>query len=352
MPSLLPPGASTKLPALDFAEMWTPEKPARSAVLILKPRLDCTFKKGDVPVVRGPIPPIRLYWQRFLEMVEDEHRRRGDAILTIERPLWQFSPEMVEDLVKTWFSDALRVVVYVPHKRRQEFPLSVPARYYAQTVFPHCFTVDPHGWGPSMSVHPIEAAMGDPTSTRFDTLVERLYRNESKFPQPPGNRFQRSGHIAFLCQIPHDEAIRFHSSVSVEQALEATLEWARTVDKQVIVKGHPINPGSMIPLKQIAARYPLVEWVDNVSVHDVIRGSQAVFCVNSGAGIEAILHQKPVVIFGSAEYETIVNVTTPDTIARTWQNLRRDVEEYRQWIDAYFQYLVDTTDPFSFAKVN
>jgi hypothetical protein len=330
--------------------------PPKRIVTIFKPRLDITFKQGPIPDRRGPVSPIRVHWQSFVERLADEHRRRGDVVAIIEKPLWQITPQFVMTVCEMMIKDegSVECIAYIPHRDRTDFPLNHPvrARYYMQTVFPHCFTIDPDGWGASMSVAPVPVEGGDANTTVYDYLRQRIMRNESKFDQP--QRTGRSPHwtpyVAFLCQLPHDETIRKHSAVGVATALEATLAWAQAMSLYVVVKGHPVNPGSMDPLRTITRNHRF-QWVDDISIHDVIEHSTAVFTVNSGSGIEAMLHGKPVFTFGRSEYETAVNVTTPGFIARSWANDRTDLISYRRWFDNYWRVLYDTQDSISFRKV-
>jgi len=42
--------------------------------------------------------------------------------------------------------------------------------------------------------------------------------------------------------------------------------------------------------------------MSDASVHDLISGANAVFTVNSGVGLEALLHGRPVVVTGECDY--------------------------------------------------
>ena len=53
-------------------------------VCILKPRLDCMFKKGHVPDVKGPTPYHRLPFENFVNKVIEEYSFRGDEIKVVE----------------------------------------------------------------------------------------------------------------------------------------------------------------------------------------------------------------------------------------------------------------------------
>ena len=65
-------------------------------------------------------------------------------------------------------------------------------------------------------------------------------------------------------------------------------------------------------------------------VHDLISGSQAVFTVNSGVGLEALLLRKPVFVWGRSIYEyastplpTVIDMPESDLLRRHPFNLAR-----------------------------
>lgn len=272
-------------------------------VLVLAPRLDVTFKEGPVPTERGLIVPIRVHWMNFVIKVAEEHRSRGDEVSIIELPLWQFTPKIVEDLHPD--------IVYIPHKERRSFPVSaeIDARYYMQTVFPWRFYIDSMGWAGGSSIYPAtELVTRTPNSRHhFSELKQYILSGGSKFEQPPISGITLPRRFVFFpCQIPHDETIKYHSSISVEGALQRTAAACQDLGIPLIVKGHPINPASMSPLKDICDKYRLnTTWIDNVSIHEIIPKAKVVVCVNSGTGMESLLHSIPVITFGRCEYDIV-----------------------------------------------
>lgn len=261
-------------------------------VLILAPRLDCSFKEGHVPPVEGPPNhPLRNFYQPFYDNLQKYHEMLGDEVSFDKKALWQFDPK---DYVKSEYD-----IVYVPHKQKYQFDLGDKGRYYMQQVIPTIFSIDKEGWGADLSDKP------KPASDRgaFDMLKKRIETNTSKFSQPLYNtNFKERGYVFFPCQLPHDETIKYHSDVSVYQALLKTLEWARRTKLRVWVKGHPANPGSMADLRTLVTQYENAHWTDSMSIHQLIENSMFVALVNSGVGIEALLHKKYVAAFGRSDY--------------------------------------------------
>jgi hypothetical protein len=276
----------------------------RPRCLILKPRFDLPFKQTGGLVMPGALPPLRAHWTRFVEWANLAALQGGYQTKVLHLPMWQFTAELV---------DALKAdVVLVPHKERHQFNPKTPALYYMQTPVPYLFTLDERGWGAGCKDYPFNIE-GVGSGKAWRDLQARADRNESKFDQPP--RRSREELVAeglipdvpflfFPCQIPHDETIRFHSTVEEAEAIEGMAGWAREHGVPVVFKPHPVNLPSMEPLKAIAPPEDgLIYWSD-ASVHDLIAHSKAVFTINSGVGLEALIAGRPVAVFGMAEYDS------------------------------------------------
>jgi hypothetical protein len=303
-------------------------------ILILKPRLDVTFKKGPVPANKGGFPPIRTHWENFVNRVEAEHMNRGDEVEVLELPLWQFTPEMVFDKDPD--------ISYIPHKERHNFDAGLSCWYYMQTVFPWLFTVDQEGWGGGAILKPTPEA-GSSGSDMWDVWRRRIALNESKFDQPAKKIVPWKDYVFFPCQIPHDETIKYHSKVHVHDALQATVDYCAERGKHLVVKGHPVNPGSMTRLQAICNASEGVTWVNNFSIHDLLANAALVVTVNSGTGLEAIIHDKTVVTFGDSEYDAVANKATLDNFPKVCDNATHDLNTYRAFIDAFGKWTYDTS---------
>ena len=323
----------------------------RMKVAILFPRLDVTFKEGPVPEARGAIPPIREHWYNVGQRILQRHRTKGDWVQYIEKPLWQFTTEFVESL------DA--DLVYVPHKSTDTFPIyDKKVLYYMQTVFPFQFYIDEEGFAGGASRYPFrfDADREIPHGSFYAQMQARAAMNESKFEQPnPLSDFQKiaipENYYLYLCQIPHDETIKYHSNVTVQEALEATCKATEKLNTPLIVKGHPVNPGSMAPLFEIAKKYPHVQWTDRVSIHDLIPDAKAVVVVNSGTGMETLLHGTPIVTFGRCEYDCVSNKATTDNIVDILKDPKFDEKAVRAFFESWYEWTYDTRSSKSFERL-
>lgn len=297
-------------------------------VLFYIPRMDLTWKEG--PMISQPIPPIREHWINFLKYKADQHLKNGDEVEQLTLPLWTMTKEMVIE------ANGKYDRVYVPHRRQEDYGMELKnVRYYMQTVIPEYFTVDEKGWGPSLSFLPVELEE-KPKKKYFNELEKRIHRNQSKFEQPSStDEFAYRGFLLFACQIPTDDIVKDHSDVDVLSALRIVLDFAKSRGKKVIVKGHPVNPGSMAPLIELTHHYDNAIYLDNVSIHDAIRHSEAVFFVNSGVGFETILHEKKAFRFGNAEYANVIPLFSEETYDKY-----KDVntEEYEKFINVFFSH--------------
>ena len=275
-------------------------------VLILAPRLDCMFKEGPVPEVEGPPnDPIRVHWANLVKRLAEDHEEKGDTVEILKKPLWQFTPEEVCALKPD--------LAYIPHKEAHSFPIpdieNIDVRYYHQTVFPWRFYIDKEGWAGGASVTGEDIMnMGTSSSYNYDQLRKYTLSGGTKFAQPTKRKelpnYVPESYVLFPCQIPHDETIKYHSKVSVEQALEHTINQCRQEKKFLIVKGHPVNPGSMEPLRKICSQQGIL-YVDDMSIHQLLERAETVVCVNSGTGMESLLQRKNVITFGDCEYNVV-----------------------------------------------
>ncbi len=339
---------------------WRDEESGnRGNVLILSPRLDSSFKRNPLVTsdVRdgfkaAEVVELRRYWAEFAQGIGGAVSRRGANTRTLTLDNWRFSADMINFLNPD--------LVIVPH--RQSFQLDgirAPAFYYMQIVFRWLFSLDAKGWGAGASEYPFgEYELGDPDSEVYDTYARHLLdNNDSKFPQPKSldvDDLKRSGaipdgpYIFFPCQIPHDEVVRFFFDQDEVSVVKALADWASAAGIQLVFKGHPANPTSMEPLRA-AGVGETVRWSD-ASIHDLIRHSAAVYTINSGAGVEVILHGKPLVTFGRAEYDIVSIRADVDALDDAWERVitwDEDVEtqKYRRFMDWFCRtYAIDLSD--------
>lgn len=339
----------------------------KKKVDIYIPRLDVSFKKGAVPEKRGQIEPIRVHWVEFVKALRKRHLDLGHQVRVIETPLWQISVDLVRD------QSDIADIIYIPHKMRENWYLDSRVRYYMQMVIPNVFSIDQNGWCASSSSYPIQPDNGDAIYGVTQKLQDRARSNISKFPQPDFTKTDNfeSGFVLFACQLPHDETIKYHSNISVEDALRSTLNWIKHCKqthnyKRIVIKSHPINRASMKPLYDIYKEYQeelgsLAMWVDDMSIHELITKSKMVVTVNSGAGFESILHNKPVFTFGRADYDSVTTSYTSsdldqEEIFKSLESSYKRLSEcqifnYRKFVDSWYNTHYDYSNLETFQKI-
>jgi hypothetical protein len=243
-------------------------------------------------------------------------------------------------------------LLMVPHLLRSQFAGGrTPALFYMQMMQRWLFTVDPGGWGPAVSDYPCtDYSRGEPASGVFERYRDRIVgANLSKFAQP---RARSHGelvaeglvpdrpYIFFPCQIPHDESLKFFSPIEEADLIAALARWCLERDVPLVLKQHPANRRSMQPLIEAAqAGGERVMWSE-ASVHDLSAGAAAVYTLNSGVGFEALLQERPVVVFAQAEYDVVTIPGRPDALDQAWSAVRSwdagwAAEAYRRFLDWY-----------------
>ena len=140
-----------------------------------------------------------------------------------------------------------------------------------------------------------------------------------------------------------------------------TIDVCQELGLQVIVKGHPVNPGSMVPLKKITNRYDNAVWMENINIYDILPKAKAVVMVNSGTGMESLLHHKPVIMFGRAEYSCVAHQIRKDgqdgrildreDLKDKILNGTFDLERVRKFYSGWCKWTIDTKNQIEFIKL-
>ena len=311
----------------------------KKKIIILKPRLDIPFKKIDnVPEKKGKISNLRQFYYGFIYKIKKKYNSDENLIEIIEKPQWQFN----KDFAKSLDFDE----IYIPHHCFKTFDQKRELKnvnYYMQMVFPWLFQVDPEGWCADASVWPIMPAK-ETNGKIFNFYRKLAISGESKFIQPKRqNLIFNKKFILFLCQIPHDQTIKLHSDISVKDALLKTIEMSKDLKLQLVVKPHPVNIQSMEPLLTIVEEAiddgKNVFLAKDANIHDLIDKSEAVFSVNSGGGMEALLHNKPVFCFGRADYASVSHFVEDKL---EWDNRNKYIPDYPKFFEAYHNMMVNT----------
>lgn len=194
------------------------------------------------------------------------------------------------------------------HKTKRDVPGA--HLFYKEMYMHHLFTVDTQGWGADHS-----RLKTPPDLSRTDADVAEAFcaalhagflsNGRSKHAQPPLAPVADGVKPYLLAplQLPSDEVIRNHSPISVAGFINQIAEWAETHHHNVAIKLHP---GRDLPeLAELALRRTAASkhvFVLNENIHSLICESKGVIVINSGTGFESLIHGKPVITLGSADY--------------------------------------------------
>lgn len=150
---------------------------------------------------------------------------------------------------------------------------------------------------------PIDAARA---FYRDRVLEPTLNAGISKFRQPEDQVALPDDYVFVPLQVPTDSVMKL-AYFSQNRLVRRLCKHAQ--DVPVVFKVHPQTRKTE---PEVAARMDALHdpkagiHVVDAHVHDLIRGARAVICTNSGAGMEAVLLGKPVILCGKADYRHIV----------------------------------------------
>lgn len=335
-------------------------------VVILLPRLDLPWGKppsSSIPTLANDTLELRLHWVRFVTLLANACEKAGANVEIVQVPAWEINRSLVDSLGAS--------LVLVPHRCSHDFEFgSTPVLFYMQEYFRWMFVVDSQGWSAAASIYPVteerRAKVDSPGAYEYYRAKLASGDMPSKFAQPSAHRACReasnSTHkvtysfgrgllrwlrrpatnrkppkVFFPLQIRHDQSIQYFSDYAFDDVLQAVIDWGERRGVEIHLKPHPANPKLM---QEYLSRHPQTTWLRwrDENVHDLISECDAVFLVNSGVGFEALLHAKPIVIFGRAEYDCVAIRGNMDDIDAAWDLCRvsdpkRLAQDYGQFFD-------------------
>lgn len=184
--------------------------------------------------------------------------------------------------------------------------------HFETTEKKRCFSIDRKGysgWSEFSELDIETAASRCPSQAEAEKTFEIARRetienNTSKYRQPSrrSDANPREPYIFVALQKINDSVQRV-AHIPMLTMLEEVVAHARSLGVKVVVKRHP-NCDSWRTGRalRVGAKRGLFE-ISTDSIHDLIEGSLAVCVVNSSVGAEAMLHRKPVYLFGRAAYQ-------------------------------------------------
>lgn len=139
-----------------------------------------------------------------------------------------------------------------------------------------------------------------------------LERNLSKYAQPDAGEIPEPGFLFYPLQVNGDRVLGFLPLAQTE----ILAELARLADgpaRRVVIKRHPLcDSAAVARALDGLAGHPWIT-VSAASVHRLIPAARAVLVANSGVGLEALIHGRPVLAMAASEYRHMATPLDPRT---------------------------------------
>ncbi len=139
-------------------------------------------------------------------------------------------------------------------------------------------------------------------------MIERYVNaNVSKYSQSTETK-PISGRYVFVALQVSTDVVAQLGWMSGMELLESVLEHHRGSDTKVVVKRHPFCRSMKVQecLERWEAAGDIVR--SNNSIHGILKDAEVVFTINSGVGLEALMHGKTVVVAGACDYNYAAKV--------------------------------------------
>lgn len=329
-------------------------------VCIFKPRLDIGFKSAeesecnDSPKPFKQLPPIRQHWARFVNELKDYHHRKGDDVKIVELPRFKIKKNLVEKENAD--------ITYIPHFEKKDFGGNDSCVYYHQTVFPSLFTLDSKGFagGSEYSEKSIDFTKWDDGGKTFelykkraDSLVSKYEYKSVKWKNPYKKESESPFLILVPFQLPDDYVIKNHSKILVDEFILKLTRFAHRYGSsrnfRLVIKHHPQDTKFKIGkiLTQVFKQntFNNMVFVDkDVNIHSVLEQVDAVYLINSGVGIEAMLHDIPIIRFGDADYNCVIpkgNIDELESVLKTVKTLRHKNENMKVAYRCFYNWFIN-----------
>lgn len=159
--------------------------------------------------------------------------------------------------------------------------------------------------------------------------MKELYvkNNKSKYEQSESNAQIEGPYIFLPLQVTTDVVAEL-AWIPALRLLEIVAQEYRNSDVKVVVKRHPYCTSISVQEKLESLERQGLIHLSTSSVHALITGAEVVYTVNSGVGLEALMHLKPVVVTGKCDY-----LYAASFIARTEDQLVHYIQEKEYMVD-------------------
>ncbi len=161
------------------------------------------------------------------------------------------------------------------------------------------------GFSSKISKEKIQNISPQKAQKDFDKIYKNYTaKNLSKYKQNEcTNTNLPKDYIFYATQTTNDVVMKL-SYFEPIGLLEKIAKKAIKENVNLVIKRHPrCLDEDMTKLLKNLAKYKNI-YISDDSIHTLIKNSKCVLAINSGVGFEALMHLKPVVLFGKADYES------------------------------------------------
>ena len=111
--------------------------------------------------------------------------------------------------------------------------------------------------------------------------------------------------ILVALQVP-DDTVMSLSRIDTGTWLNALAAKFRDTDTSIVIKAHPLDKSTVTQRRLEALRDSGARvFLSKAPIHDLLKSAEALVTVNSGVGIEALLHMTPVIALGASDYTQV-----------------------------------------------
>jgi len=229
--------------------------------------------------------------------------------------------------------------------------------HFKETDRPSHFSFDTRGYAGWSSFSEIPASdygVNEVSSTEANNFFGKekariIEGNISKYEQASINAFEKlpERFIFIPLQLTTDVVAQL-AYVSPFEMMDEVIATAHVHGLAVVIKRHPrcSSPDVTSYLSQRLLKGEVQ--ITSGSIHSIIPRSEAVCVINSSVGAEALLHEKPVYVFGRSDYMNACFICkTPGDFARQFSigRIRLSSSELRKfWYIFRNQYAIDLAD--------
>jgi tetratricopeptide (TPR) repeat protein len=160
--------------------------------------------------------------------------------------------------------------------------------------------------------------------------------NISKYDQPKKSKSINGPYVFVALQVSTDVVAQLAWLSGIE-LLKTVAAYYRGSNTKVVVKRHPFCRSMNVQncVEDLESSGDIIR--TSGSIHELLKNATIVFTVNSGVGLEALIHGKAVVVSGACDYSyAAVSVKTPAELNNTLEKgLEPDPQRIREFLYFY-----------------